>query len=61
MCTKILSNFQIMSELPVIKICACLSELSGTELEDSVEQQLQETERNFPFLVTMVVQINGAA
>ena len=34
--TKTLSKFQIISSLPAVKICACLSELPGTECEGSV-------------------------
>ena len=59
--TKIFSMFQIISKLPAVKSCVTLSELPGTEFEGSVVQYSQEMERNFPFLVTMVVPINGAA
>ena len=34
--TKILSKFQIISKLPAVTSCACLSELPGTEFEGSV-------------------------
>ena len=35
-CTKILSKFKVISKLPSVKSNACLSELSGTELEGSI-------------------------
>ena len=37
-CTKVFSNLQIISKFPAVKICACLSELSGTEFEGSIVQ-----------------------
>ena len=35
-CTKILSKFKIILKLPSVKSSACVSELPGTELDDSV-------------------------
>ena len=36
-CTKISSQFEIISKLPAVKSCAYSSALPGTELEGSVE------------------------
>ena len=34
--TKILSKFQIISKLPAVKSCACLTELLRTKFEGSI-------------------------
>ena len=53
--------YTLKKNLQLSAVQSCMSELPRTECKGSFMPQSQETERSFPFLLTMVLPINAAA